>query len=349
MNDVVLSPKSLSSDDAEALAGHVADLSAAGLPLAPGLRAAAEECRGRLARALRRAADLLDQGKTLEQTLSSPELRLPEHVRGLIAAAARTGNMGQALGEMLAQRRQSRELRRKVRSALAYPAIVTALALAMLVGFQLFAFRPLLKLFEEFELQVPLLVRQAIWWSNQGSLVILALGVALPVILIVARLALGAVRWRRLLATAPLVGPLWHWTGIAEMTRLLALLLEQQTPMAEALRLAGAGTSEANVRQACLEMAEGAQGGKPLADLVQDCRRLPASLVPLVAWGERTGELPTALRSASEHFASRVQVRAVLLRTVLPPFTFLTIGAVVLAFVNTVVTPMVTFIDALSW
>ena len=56
MNTVEAPSSTLSQGQAETFAAHVAELTAAGLPLAPGLRAAASETSGRLARALRAAA-----------------------------------------------------------------------------------------------------------------------------------------------------------------------------------------------------------------------------------------------------------------------------------------------------
>jgi general secretion pathway protein F len=312
------------------------------------LRAAADETTGRLARALRTAAAMLDQGIPLEEALASERQRMPAHVRGLLLAAARTGDMGAVLAELLAQRRFGRELRRQLWSALAYPALVVALTVAIFVVFQLVVFRPFVSMLNEFELQLPPLVGQTIWWTTHGVYVVVGLSIALPVLLLIGRLALGAVRWRRLLSTAPLFGPLWHWAGVAEMTRLLAVLLERQVPLPEALRLAGEGTGDANVRHACRLMSEGAAEGRPLSELIEESRRLPAALVPLAAWGERAGELPAALRSASDHFIERVPLRSSLLRSILPPFTFLLIGALVLAFVHTVITPLVSMLQGLS-
>ncbi|MBW3599600.1 MAG: type II secretion system F family protein, partial [Planctomycetes bacterium] len=91
----------LAESDAEMLAVYVAELSAAGLPLAPGLRAAAEESGGRLAAALRAMADGLDQGRSLEDVLSDPAARFPAYLQGLVRAALRTGQLGETLVDLV--------------------------------------------------------------------------------------------------------------------------------------------------------------------------------------------------------------------------------------------------------
>ena len=100
---------SLSASDASELASHVAQVSAARVPLAAGLRAAAEETASRrVSLALRWIADQVDQGRSLEDTLTHSGRLLPTYISGLILAAARTGTLGEALFELVEQQQSMR-------------------------------------------------------------------------------------------------------------------------------------------------------------------------------------------------------------------------------------------------
>ncbi len=73
---------SLSADQAAELAGQVADLAKAGLPLPAGLRAMAQEFpRGRVSQAMRAIADQLEAGRSLEDAIQSYGALLPRPVR----------------------------------------------------------------------------------------------------------------------------------------------------------------------------------------------------------------------------------------------------------------------------
>ncbi len=82
----------LSTAQAAELAGQVVRLTQAGLPLASGLRALAEESGRRLAGVLRGIASHLDQGSTLEAAVALQGSRIPEPIRSLILAGARWGD-----------------------------------------------------------------------------------------------------------------------------------------------------------------------------------------------------------------------------------------------------------------
>ncbi len=121
------SPKPLSEREAAELVGRVADLSKAGLPLAPGLRAAAAELPdSRLAAALKRLAASLDHGQTLDQAMAAEGRALPAHFQALVAAGIRSGKLGQTLEEFVEFRQTTSDIRSSVWVALVYPAVVLA-------------------------------------------------------------------------------------------------------------------------------------------------------------------------------------------------------------------------------
>lgn len=313
----------MSRDESEQLARHIGDLSATSLPLAEGLRAAAEEAGSRaLAAALRDLAARIESGVSPEEALRALQTRMPSHVRGLVAAAVRSGQLGQTLSHLIEHRRSARELRREIFAALTYPGLLLAMTLGVFVVFMLLVVPGFRSMFLEIGLELPTTTKVLFWWSETGVWLLLGLLVTLPTLAIVARLALGAARWKRLTSAMPILGPLWHWMGVAQMTRLLGVLIQQQVPLPEALRLAADGTADANVREVCHAMAKGAEQGRGLSEMISTGFRLPMAMVPLVRWGERSDSLAEALRTSSEMFESRVRLRASLLKSVLPPFIF---------------------------
>jgi type II secretory pathway component PulF len=85
-----------------------------------------------------------------------------------------------------------------------------------------------------------------------------------------------------------------------------------------------------------------------LSQLVAETRRVPASLVPLLRWGEQTGALADALAAGRAMFESRVTARAWLLRSILPPSLCVLIGAAFLLLVMALFLPMISLLQALS-
>ncbi len=339
----------LSAEQAEQVVGHVAQLSVAELPLSEGLLAAAQESGDRrVADVLRSIAAKTEQGRSLEDVLASSEDVFPPHISGLVLAAARTGEMGSALAELVEHRRATRSLQRSIRLAFAYPLLVVCLAaivLLFIIGYTAGIYDQLL---EEFGVELPTLTRVLFWWRDTG--IWLALGVAFVATLAggIIRMRVGRAGWLRLVSTLPILGPLWHWSALAEWAGLLSVLIKHEIPLPQALRLASAGVGNANVGRLSAELAECAGQGQSVSQAMSTDPQFPRSLVPLVRWGEQAGMLSEAFATGHDMFAERARTRALLLQTVLPPVLFIAIGCTVLFVVGALFAPIGLLIHHLS-
>ncbi|MFV1968434.1 MAG: type II secretion system F family protein, partial [Pirellulaceae bacterium] len=250
----------------------------------------------------------------------------------------------------------ARDTRRGVLASVAYPLIVLGLTLVMLGFMPIFIVPTFRKMFEEFDLELPMATKllittsDGVLWLTTGPGAWVSLAIVAPVVFLflAAPVVIGRARSRRVLVTAPLVGPLWNWMGASAFCRLLAVLLDGGVPLPEALRLTADGLRDANFSELCLQLSGEVDKGRKFSELLASTPRVPASMVPLVRWGEATGELPEALRISCEMFLQRVRLRSILLRSISPPFVFilafLAIGFMVIALFM----PLFSLIQSLS-
>jgi type II secretory pathway component PulF len=132
------------------------------------------------------------------------------------------------------------------------------------------------------------------------------------------------------------------------MLRSLALLVEHQIPLPEALRLAAGGIGDAYVGSLCRDLASRLEKGTPLFMALVHQRSLPLSIVPLVRWGEEHAVLPEGLRSAAEMLEGRLRIRSSLIVQIIPPLIFIVVGVMVLSLVVFVGTTLATLVRGLS-
>lgn len=347
MNDpLIASDSPLPAGQAEAVLARAAQIAGAGMPLAAGMRAAAEEAESaRVARALRRLAVELDRGRSLDDVLSAS--RLPPNLAGLLHAAQRTGHFGAVLAEWIENRRAARQHWRSIEAAMAYPLIVLVMTIAVYVLFLVFLVRPFREIYTEFELVLPTWTLTLFWVATTGVQILGAVGLTLAGVLAALRLIGGRAGWSWLMTNVPLFGPVWHWTGTAEMLRSLSLLVDHQVPLPEALRLTGGGISDAYIGDQCRALAKRTEQGTPLWAALVELRTLPLSIVPLMHWGEEQGALAEALRTAAEMLEGRLRVRSGLLVLILPPAVFILVGTVAASMIALVI-PMIALIQGLS-
>lgn len=340
----------LSDAEAAEFGSQLAQLAKAGLPLAAGLRAMADEMpRRRVAMALRRLAGQLDLGTPLDVALETQRRWFPSHLRGLIRAGVESGRLAEALEEFVDVEKSRMELRRRMCLALAYPVLLLGILYVLLAGIFWFVVPQFDSIYGEFGMELPPLTQTVIGISRHG----LALVVGGPALLVAAFVFLVSIRrvlWaRRVLYWVPLVGPMWRWVGLSNFSRLMALLLSQQLPLPRALRLTAAGLREADLSAACREAADEVEGGRSFSECLADFWQFPPSLRPLVEWAERTSNPAAAFQAGTEMFEGRVRVSVPLLQTVLPPAVFLLIFATVFLLVIVgLFLPLVSLITSLS-
>jgi general secretion pathway protein F len=342
----------MTPDEVARISEHVSDLTRAGLPLASGLRALGEELPpGRLRRMLGALAHSLDQGASLDTAIAAQGTRLPAHLRSLVLAGERTGRLGEVLARFAGYTNINVEVRRQLWLRLAYPFISLALALAVLLFFLTFPVGEFQDLFHSFGLTLPLLSQlvtglAAALKHSGGRL--LAGGAALGVLAIVALSTMGPVARRTLASRLPLLGPVWHWTSLAEFCHLLGILLESDLSLVEALPLAGAGVPDGDVRVLSRKLTAEVERGNPLSSALGRQSNFPAGLGQIVSWAESHQCLAGALHMLGEMFETRARAQAVFASTVLSVLTVLLILVGVTAVIGGVLLPMINLIQALS-
>ena len=347
-------PKPLSEEEARQLAEHLAVLTKSGLPLSPALRAAAAEIPNRrLSLAMSILAKEMEAGKSLDQVLAANPRLLPPHMQRLIETGVRSGNLPDVLVRLVDLDRTSADLRRSIRGAVAYPLLLITLWLMLVAFLALYVMPDLGKVYHDFHTNLPLptvwLMKLSGDWPWRAFAFFLA---AVPMIIVGLRVSLRPLGWQRLLTHIPLIGRTLLWRGVANWSRLLSLLLRQQIPLPEATKLAADGAYAPIMSVQGFRLTRMVESGRKLSDSLANIRSLPASLAPIVRWGEDHGALPEALETAADMFESRVQMRATLLQSILPPavFVFIALGALGLA--NAIIMPMVGLmwnLTGLSW
>lgn len=339
----------LSSDESHEVTSRLAQLSGASLPLATGLRAAAEECGSfRVAQAMHDIANQVESGRSLDEIIANSGDLFPRYVSGLVLAATKTGKLGSALSELLEHQRSARSLRKSIMRGFAYPVFVVCLATIVLLVVIFGISEPYIRLFEDFQLELPLSTRLLIWWREYGlALMGCVLGGVLAVVGLL-RLCLARATWSRIISRVPVFGSLAYWMGLAEWCSLLHVLVKNQIALPEALRLSAAGVENAYVGQIAATLAQRTTDGQSLSELLATNRPLPVSMVPLVRWGERMGLLDEAFKTAHELFDRRVRVRALMLQSALPPILFIIIACSVVMVLGSLFAPLTGLIVSLS-
>ncbi len=173
-------------------------------------------------------------------------------------AGIRSGNLGDFLSRFSGYVGIGTEVRRKLWLNLAYPFITACAALALFVLVSTILISQFESIYTNFGVPLPALTVAILAMSRVVNTVwapvAIVLGVGVCTVLAGRVFLKAPMRWS-LAARLPIVGLVWRATSLAEFCHLLALLLESNLPLPEALRLTGEGVQDADLDETCHVMA----------------------------------------------------------------------------------------------
>ena len=279
----------------------LSSLLAAGVPLSRALVILQKEAANDNARAKwREVHGLVVDGVPLAESMA----RSPDTFPRVYVAMVEAGETGGFLDVVLAQiadfQSREREMKGKVMTALLYPAILLALALAVLVFLLVFFIPRFQGIFAGFGAQLPLLTRMIVGVSDalRGyGLIILA------VLLVVGffvrswfQSPAGRRVWETSVLRVPTIGPLLAQYAMARFCRMLGTLLGAGVPLISGLQVARRSIGNQILVDAVTASIERVKEGKALGSSLGDCRQLfPGSVLEMVAVAEESGRLDQEL------------------------------------------------------
>jgi general secretion pathway protein F len=325
---------------------QLASLVGAGLPIERALTVLGDEAPDKRQQNLLAALRAqINGGASLAKALAEHPREFDDTFRAVVAAGEQSGELSGVLESLATELEATLALRAKLLGAALYPAIVSLVALAIVIFLLGYVVPQVAEVFTGSKRALPLLTVVMLSLSDLvrawglWALVLLAGGVlALRLALRNedVRLSFDAA-WLRL----PVLGRLARGYNAARFAATLALLAAAGVPILRALQ-AGADTlrnraMRRDAQQALVLVREGAS----LASALSAHPRFPTLLPMFARLGEQTGTLPTMLQRAAAQLSGEVQRRAMQLATVLEPLLIVAMGAIVMLIVLAVLLPII--------
>ena len=325
---------------------QLAALLGSGIPLEKCLAAMADQARPAVREVFHGLQDSLREGLSFQQALGRFPFDFSESYRGLVGVGESSGSLSRVLARLADDMEAANSLRHSLLSALAYPLIVSAVALLVVMALMAYVVPQIVSVLEPQQQDLPLLTQLLMGLSaflqSYGQLLLIASGVS------IFAFSFGYGRYprvrlwvdRRLLLVF-LIGPLLQTAESARLASSLGTSLEGGVNLLRALRTSSLVLQnrylQERLSQATQWVREGAELGRSLAQ----SGGFPPLLVQLISTGERSGELSKMLSLAAEQMSQDLRRRTLLLTSFLEPALILGMGVVVLLIVLAVMMPLI--------
>ena len=337
----------VSAGDVCRIARQLATLLRAGMPLVPALSALLEQLRmaperklirfGRqehpLARVMEEVRDSVNAGSTLSGALSKhPDVFSPLFVN-MVAAGQTSGTLEELLVRLADMLEKRRHLGAKVKSAIAYPLMMAAVAVGVVMFLLSFVVPSITQIFLEMNRALPWPTRALIWTSAfVKDYFILIVIVAFATLFAVAagyRTEEGRLFVDRSKLKLPLFGDLFLKLEIARLTRTLGTLLASGILILDALEITKGIVHNTFIARALSSVKDSVSKGDNIASSIRKTGLFPPVVFHIMATGQIGGNLEDGLIDIAEMYDREVEITTKTLTSLLEPTILLVMGLIV--------------------
>ncbi|HXE71959.1 MAG TPA: type II secretion system F family protein [Candidatus Nitrosotenuis sp.] len=301
-------------------------------------------------RVLENVGQELQRGSSFSEALAGhPAVFDPTYV-----SMVRVGETGGCLPETVTRLSRLLEkdaaLRRKLRSALAYPLFTLAFSLLMVYGLLAFGLPAFRDQFESSQIDLardyPLtyaLMKASDAVRNPRNLVLAVVGAGLLFLgyKLTVRSTPGRLMMDTLKYHIPFVQGLIQQAAAARFCRTFATLMQSGMPMMQSLSLVAEAAGNSYVSGKIRGMASHIQAGERVSTALERARLFPDLVVQMAAVGEDAGVLPDMLEKVAIYYEDELDATVGALTALLEPALMIFIGAIVCVFVLAILMPII--------
>jgi type IV pilus assembly protein PilC len=275
----------------------------------------------------------------------------------LYVSMVRAGETGGLLEECLLrtadQLEKDASLRRQVRAAMIYPALVISFALAVMLGLVAFLIPVFENVFKQFPGKLPALSQFMVDFSHlltrRWYVLLIVVAALISGFLYFKRSKWGRPRWDAFRLRIPLrIGDVVQKVAIARWARTLSSLSGAGVPIMQALETTGKTAGNAVVENAMADVITSVKSGGTIAEPLRHAPVFPPMVAQMVGVGEETGALDAMLAKIADFYDDEVSAAVKALTSILEPAMIILVGSIVGVIVISMYLPLFSVYNAIQ-
>lgn len=292
----------------------------------------------------------VSRGKSLSQSMSNHPKVFSHLMVSLVKSGEESGTLDVAL-QKIADFIESRNLlKKKIMSALAYPAVVLVVALvvlALMVGIAIPQFETA---FSNLQIQMPLITQRVFSFGRFcRNNYIFILGVFILIFMCLKFLRRDSkVRYFTdgLVLKLPIYGDMVYKSSMSAIARTMSILLRSGVPVLDSIEMSASVIANTYIQQSFFSIKEMVSRGHSISDAMEEQGMFRPMVYQMVAIGEETGKTDEMFSKVSEWYESDVKETVKKFMSVLEPVMVVVVGMVVAIIVFALFLPIITSIQS---
>ncbi|MFH0792074.1 MAG: type II secretion system F family protein [bacterium] len=325
---------------------QLAILIKANVPLVESLRTLAlQTTKPTFREIIQDVGEKVEEGTPFSQAVAAHSKIFSPFFVGIVKAGEASGKLPESLEYLADHAEREYEFRAKIIGAMIYPAFVIIVFIAVIVLVLTFIIPQLTEVLAESGKELPALTKLVISLSsvfvNYWKIMILV--VVAVVVLIVRTLKdpAGKKTIDRIVVGIPLIGGFIKKINVSQLAENLSTLISSGLPIVQALEITQDIVTNSVYKDAIISIGEGVKRGETISStLFRYPDYFPAMFTQMVAVGERTGNLDTAMLNVVRFYQKEVSQSLDTMVGLLEPIMLIGLGAMVMGIMGSVLLPI---------
>jgi type IV pilus assembly protein PilC len=306
----------------------------AGLPLVQSLEVLSSQQDNKVFKnIIREIREDVEGGSTFAGALKKHPLTFNELFTSLVIAGEEGGILDNILTRLANYIEKAETLKKKVRSALVYPATIVGVAIIVVIILMIFVIPVFETMFKSAGQTLPLPTLIVLTLSKLIKKYVIIL---IPAVILLFYLSKkyyqtdgGKALIDRLLLKLPVFGPLFQKISVARFSRTLGTLVSSGVPILDGLSIVSKTSGNRTVETAILNARASIREGETIAEPLNRSGIFPPMVIQMISVGESTGALDSMLAKIADFYEEEVDVAVGNLTSLLEPFLMIFLGVVI--------------------
>jgi len=306
----------------------------AGLAMVQCLQALAEQSSNKVMRdVIKDVCTRVEGGDSFSAALMKhPKVFIRLYV-SMVDAGEKGGLLAEVLARLATYLENTARLRKKVKSAMMYPVVVTIIAITITIFLLLKVVPVFGEIYQGFGAKLPGPTQFLIDLSNVLKRYFLYIAPVFALMIYgwfaYIKTRPGREFWDRLRIKMPIFGPIAHKLCLARFTRTLASLIRSGVPILEVLNIVANTCGNVVMEKAIRNAASDIERGEGISTALGKYSIFPSMIIRMITAGEQTGKIDAMLERVADFLDEEIETTLSGLTSLIEPLLIVFLGVVV--------------------
>jgi type IV pilus assembly protein PilC len=313
---------------------QLATLIDAGITIIQSLQALAEQTTNKVMReTILDLCSRVEAGESFSDALQRHPKTFNRLYFSMVSAGEKGGLLSEILGRLATFLENTERLRKKVKSALMYPAVVTVVAIGITIFLMVKVIPTFADVYSGFGAALPaptqIMINISSFVGHNLLYIIGVVGAAIWGWLHFIKTPKGREFWDTQRLKLPVFGVIAHKICLARFTRTLASLVRAGVPILEVLQIVSATVGNVIMEKAIKSAATDIERGEGISSALGKHPIFPTMIIRMMSAGEQTGNIDTMLERVADFLDEEVDNTLSGLMSLLEPILIVVLGVVI--------------------